>query len=101
MAEIKKEINGTTMNIALGGILDTKSAPQLQDAIMESVADVTEINFDFANLEYLTSAGLRAILVAQQEMEDKDGKMTLKNVSKDIMDIFNMTGFLSILTIID
>ncbi len=101
MAEIKKEINGTTMNIALGGILDTKSAPQLQDAIMESVADVTEINFDFANLEYLTSAGLRAILVAQQEMEDKDGKMTLKNVSKDIMDIFKMTGFLSILTIID
>ena len=101
MAEIKKEINGTTMNIALWGILDTKSAPQLQDAIMESVADVTEINFDFANLEYLTSAGLRAILVAQQEMEDKDGKMTLKNVSKDIMDIFKMTGFLSILTIID
>ena len=101
MAEIKKEINGTTMNIALGGILDTKSAPQLQDAIMESVADVTEINFDFANLEYLTSAGLRAILVAQQEMEDKDGKITLKNVSKDIMDIFKMTGFLSILTIID
>ena len=101
MAEIKKEINGTTMNIALGGILDTKSAPQLQDAIMESVTDVTEINFDFANLEYLTSAGLRAILVAQQEMEDKEGKMTLKNVSKDIMDIFKMTGFLSILTIID
>ena len=101
MAEIKKEINGTTMNIALVGILDTKSAPQLQDAIMESVADVTQINFDFANLEYLTSAGLRAILVAQQEMEDKDGMMTLKNVSKDIMDIFKMTGFLSILTIID
>ncbi|WP_034444042.1 STAS domain-containing protein [Butyrivibrio sp. AE2032] len=101
MADIKKEISGTTMNIALGGILDTKSAPQLQDAIMESVADVTEINIDMAQLEYLTSAGLRAILVAQQEMDDKDGKMTLKHVAKEIIDIFKMTGFLSILTIED
>ena len=101
MADIKKEITGTTLNIEVGGILDTKTAPELQNAIMESVADVTEINFDFARLEYLTSAGLRAILVAQQEMEDKDGQMTLKNVSKEIKDIFKMTGFLGILTIID
>nr|WP_297708818.1 STAS domain-containing protein [uncultured Butyrivibrio sp.] len=99
MADIKKEIDGTVMNISLCGMLDSKSAPQLRDMILESAADVSEINMDLAELEYLTSAGLRAILVGQQEMDDKDGKMTLKNVSKDILDIFRMTGFLKILTI--
>ena len=100
MAVIKKEITGKIMNIAIGGALNSQSAPELGEIIKESAADVTEINFDFANLEYLTSAGLRVILTAQQEMDDKDGAMTIKNVSQDIMDIFKMTGFLSILTIV-
>ena len=73
---------------------------QLRDMILESAADVSEINMDLAELEYLTSAGLRAILVGQQEMDDKNGKMTLKNVSDDIMEIFDYTGFADILTIL-
>ena len=100
MAEIKKEINGNTMNIALSGALNSQSAPELDEIIKTCVADVTEIIFDFADLEYLTSAGLRVILAAQQGMDEKDGIMTIKNVSQDIMGIFKMTGFLSILTII-
>ena len=100
MAEIKKEINGTVMNIALSGALNSQSAPKLQEEILSSVGDVTEINFDFAKLDYLTSAGLRVTLTAQQEMDDKDGTLTIKNVSDEIMDIFKMTGFLNILTII-
>jgi anti-sigma B factor antagonist len=101
MAEIVKEINGTTMNIALSGMLNSQNSSELQESIMESVEGITEINFDFANLQYLTSAGLRVILVAQQEMDDKNGKMTLKNVCDDIMEIFKMTGFLNVLTIIN
>ena len=101
MAEIKKEIIGSTINIAITGALNSQSAPELHEIIMDAVPDVTEMNFDFAGVEYLTSAGLREILTAQQEMDDKDGKLTIKNVSQDIMDIFKMTGFLSILTIIE
>jgi anti-sigma B factor antagonist len=101
MAGIKKEINGTAMNIALSGALNSQTAPELQEAILSSVGDVTEISFDFSDLEYLTSAGLRVILSAQQEMDEKDGTMTIKNVSQEIMDIFKMTGFLNILTIIE
>ena len=100
MAEIKKEITGNTINIAITGALNSQSAPELHEIIMDAVPDVTEMNFDFAGVEYLASAGLREILTAQQEMDDKDGKLTIKNVSQDIMDIFKMTGFLSILTII-
>ena len=101
MSGIEKEINGTTMNIALGEQLDSKSAPELEQIIMSSVNDVTEINFDLAKLEYLTSAGLRVILTALQEMDDKGGTMTLKNVSPYVRDIFQVTEFLKILTIID
>ena len=100
MLNIKKELSGTTMNLALEGLLDTTTAPQLEEALMADLSDVNEIHFDFANLEYLTSAGLRIILVAQQEMEDKDGEMTLKNVSDDIMEIFDMTGFSDVLTFV-
>ena len=101
MAGIKKEINGTVMNIALSGALNSQLAPELEEVILASVSDVTEICFDFADLEYLTSAGLRVILSAQQEMDEKDGTMTIKNVSQEIMDIFKMTGFSNILTIIE
>lgn len=100
MAEIKKEITGNTINIALSGALNSKSAPELHEVIMAAVPQVTEMNFDFSDLEYLTSAGLREILTAQQEMDDKGGKLTIANVSRDIMDIFKVTGFLKILTIV-
>ena len=100
MLNITKEVNGETLNIALEGLLDTKTAPDLEAVFEEVLSSVSEINFDMEKLEYLTSAGLRVLLVAQQEMDDKDGTMTLKNVSDDIMEVFEMTGFVDVLTIL-
>ncbi len=100
MFNITNELAGTTLNIAMEGILDTKTAPELEAVITEHLSNVTEINFDLAKLEYLTSAGLRVLLMAQQELDDKDGTMTLKNVSDDIMEVFDMTGFIDVLTIL-
>ncbi len=100
MFNINSQKEGATLNISLEGLLDTKTSPELEKVIQENAADVTEINFDFEKLEYLTSAGLRALLTARQVMDDKDGTMTIKNVSADIMDIFKLTGFAGILTII-
>ncbi len=97
---IKNDLSGKTLNIALTGILDTVSAPRLETLITEHLGKVDEIRFDFSGLEYLTSAGLRVILFAQQEMDDIDGKMTLKNVSDEIMEVFDMTGFSDVLTIL-
>ncbi len=100
MFNIRTDKTGTKLDIALEGVLDTKTSPELMKVITQNIADVTEVNFDFASLEFLTSAGLRALLTARQEMDDKDGTMTIKNVSEDIMQIFKMTGFAEILTII-
>lgn len=100
MLSIKTNMTGTTLDIALEGLLDTKTAPDLEKEINDYIGDATEVNFDFADLEYLTSAGLRVLLAAQQEMDDKDGTMTIKNVGDDIMEIFDMTGFADVLTIL-
>ena len=100
MFNIIAESAGTTLSIALEGVLDTQAAPKLEALINEKIADATEVKFDFANLEYLTSAGLRVLLTAQQEMDDKEGIMSLANVNDEIMEIFDMTGFTDVLTII-
>ena len=100
MFNAKTNKTGTTLDISLEGVLDTKTSPDLMKVINDNISDVTEVIFDFANLEFLTSAGLRVLLSARQAMDDKDGQMTLKNVSADIMDIFKLTGFSGILNII-
>lgn len=94
---IKKTVEGTTLNIILEGRLDTSTAPQLE-AEVKSLEGVTELSLDFAALEYLSSAGLRVILAAQKVM-NKQGKMVIRHVNETIMEVFEVTGFLDILTI--
>lgn len=95
---IMKNTEGTTLNIALEGRLDTTTAPQLEEELSKSIADNTELNFDFAGLEYISSAGLRVLLGAQKVM-NKQGKMVIRNVNDVIAEVFEVTGFSDILTI--
>ncbi|MDE6730899.1 MAG: STAS domain-containing protein, partial [Oscillospiraceae bacterium] len=89
---------GKTLNIALEGRLDTTTAPQLEAELKQSIADSTELILDFAKLEYLSSAGLRVLLAAQKVM-NKQGRMVIRNVNDVIAEIFEVTGFVDILTI--
>ena len=95
---IEKTLNGTELIVALSGRLDTTTAPQLEAEIKASVAGVETLMLDFAGLEYLSSAGLRVILQAQKTM-NKQGEMIIKNVNETINEIFEVTGFVDILTI--
>ena len=95
---ISKNIDGTTMNIALEGRLDTTTSPRLEEEVRADIEGITELNFDLAALEYISSAGLRVLLAAQKIM-NAQGAMTVKNVSPEIMEIFEVTGFSEILTI--
>lgn len=94
---IIKTAQGAALTITLEGRLDTSTAPQLEGEL-KSLAGVTDLTLDFAALEYLSSAGLRVLLAAQKLM-NKQGKMTLKNVNETIMEVFEVTGFIDILTI--
>ncbi len=95
---IIKTLDGTTLNVALEGRLDTTTAPQLEAELKQSIADNTELILDFAKLQYISSAGLRVLLAAQKVMS-KQGKMVIRNVNDVIMEVFEVTGFVDILTV--
>ena len=95
---IDKQINGSELTLTLNGRLDTTTAPELENAIKENIAGVTNLVMDFAGLEYLSSAGLRVILSAQKTM-NKQGEMVIRNVNETINEVFEITGFIDILTI--
>ena len=95
---ITNQREGNQLNVALEGKLDTASAPQFETLIKEELSGVDLLVLDLAKLKYTSSAGLRTIVLAQKTM-NKQGKMILKNVGEDIMDVFDMTGLLDLLTI--
>ncbi len=95
---INKTQNGSDLVIALEGRLDTTTAPQLDDELKAALNGVQNLTFDFENLEYISSAGLRVLLSAQKVM-NKQGSMVVKNVSEEINEIFEVTGFIDILTV--
>ncbi len=98
MLDIRKNQKGSDLEFILSGRLDTITAPRLEEEVKASIGDVVNLSFDFTDLTYISSAGLRVLLSAQKTMAEK-GSMTVKNVSEDIHEIFDVTGFSDILTI--
>ncbi len=96
--EIIKNLDGNKLTIALEGRLDTSTAPNLEAELKSSLDGVTELVLDFNKLEYISSAGLRVVLAAQKTMS-KQGSMKLVGVNDEVMEVFEITGFVDILTI--
>ena len=95
---INQNKNGSKLVLAVEGRLDTTTAPQLESEIKSSISGITELEFDFSKLNYISSAGLRVLLSAQKIM-NKQGSMVIHGASEDLMEIFDVTGFIDILTI--
>ena len=95
---IDKMIEEKKLTITLTGRLDTTTAPQLETELKQNISGVEVLILDFAGLEYLSSAGLRVLLSAQKVM-NRQGSMIVKNVNEIIMEIFEVTGFVDLLTI--
>ena len=95
---ITKNMNGTTLEIALEGRLDTMTAPELEAALNESVDGAESLTMDVSKLEYISSAGLRVLLSAHKAMTAKGG-MKVTNVNEIVQEVFEVTGFADILTI--
>ena len=96
--EIRGKKEDQTLSLALVGRLDTTTAPELEARLKREIDDVTRLDLDFKELEYLSSAGLRVLLAAQKIM-NKQGTMVIHNVNETIMEVFDVTGFTDILTI--
>ena len=95
---ITKNQNGTELTIALEGRLDTTTAPELDKELKGCYEGIEALTLDFGKLDYISSAGLRVLLVAQKTM-NVQGEMKLTHVGTAIMDIFEVTGFSEILTV--
>ena len=95
---IEKNLNGTELNLKVEGRLDTTTAPELEATLKESYEGITKLVLNFENLAYLSSAGLRVLLTAQKVM-NKQGEMVIQNINETISEIFEVTGFVDILTI--
>ena len=96
---IHQNRNGSELTLSLEGRLDTSTAPELEKVIRESLNGVTALTLDCGKLEYISSAGLRVLMIAQKTM-NKQGSMKLTNVADFIMEVFELTGFSSLLTIV-
>lgn len=97
MLDINKETNGNKLVVALTGRLDTSTAPQLEEELKGATDNITDLLFDMKGLEYISSAGLRVLLATQKAMNAK-GSMKITGANENIMEIFEVTGFVDILS---
>ena len=96
--KIVSKRNGSTMEIALDGRLDTTTAPELEKEVRGKLAGITELVFDFSEVEYVSSAGLRIMMLAKKELK-AGGIMKVRNANELILEVFEVTGFSDVVTI--
>ena len=96
--KITKQLNNKELTLQLEGELNSVTAPEFEEVIRNELNNVDSLIIDLAKLSYLSSAGLRALLVAQKIMIKKDG-MVVRHPNNEVMEIFSLTGFLDVLNI--
>ena len=96
--KIEKNIENGKVVLKIEGRLDTTTAPELEKELDTLLSEAKELIFDMSELEYVSSAGLRVLLKAQKAM-NLQGNMKVTHVNESIMEVFEITGFLDILTI--
>ena len=89
---IKKMINGEILTLYVAGRIDTTNAKEFEDVINSELKDITGLIVDFAELEYISSAGLRVLLIAIKQMK-KQGSMKIVHSNEMVKEIFEVTGF--------
>ncbi len=96
--DINLEHAGTRLTVTVSGRLNTGTAPEFEEKLIPALKGVEELIIDFADLDYISSAGLRIVLTSQKIM-NRQGTMVIRNVKPEIYEVFEMTGFVDFLTI--
>lgn len=95
---IEKKVDGSNVTLVPVGMLDTANSAAFEAAADEAAEQAVDLTFDFSGVEYISSSGLRILLKSQKKMNTK-GKMRLINVNDTVKEVFDLTGFVDILTI--
>ena len=100
MLNVEKKLEDGALLIALEGELDTLSSPDFEDMLEPLLAQAQSVTIDFEKLEYISSAGLRVLLAAEQTMEEKGAeRVRVVNMNSTVRNIFNITGFTDVLAV--
>ena len=97
--DINKKLDNGCLTLKVDGRLDTNTSPELEEAM--KLEGVTEIVFDFAGLEYVSSAGLRILMTAHKAMMACGGKMTVVNPNAIVKGVFDMTGMSDVFNVVE
>ena len=96
---IQQTKDGEILTMAIEGRIDTLTAPELKTQIEGAIDGVMDLILDFSKVDYISSAGLRSLMTAQNWMDARDGSMVIRNASKNIQGIFKVTGLDSFLVL--
>ena len=95
--KINKTSNNNELTLTVIGELNTTTYQELEDVVKNSLNGIKKLVFDFKELEYISSAGLRVLLVSKKLMDQQQGKLVVKNANPSVKEIFDITGFTNIL----
>lgn len=95
---IDSKRDGTALMLSVAGRLETATAPQLEEVLINSLEGITALTFDFHELEYISSAGLRVVLLAVKKMK-RYGLPVVKGANEIVKEVFEVTGFSDFLKI--
>ena len=87
---IDKKLEDGKLSLKIGGRLDTNTSPELSETLKGLDDSCEALVLDLANLEYISSAGLRVLVSAHKQMK---GNLTIRNVSAEVMQVLHMAGF--------
>lgn len=96
---IQTNYDGTTATLEIEGRVDTMTSPQLQQAVLQAFQSAKKVVLDFEKVTYISSAGLRVLLIGQKTAQSKQMSMVLKNVGQTVKNVLDMVGFTSVMTI--
>ena len=100
MLNVEKKLEDGALLIALEGELDTLSSPDFEDMLEPLLAQAQSVTIDFEKLEYISSAGLRVLLAAEQTLEERGAeRVRVVNMNSTIRNIFDITGFTDVLAV--
>lgn len=98
---IETKIDGANIIATITGEIDGKSAPQVQGELLTALQAGNRLLVDMRGVTYLSSAGLRMLLLLYRQVAAKNGKVVLVGVSEEIRDTMSMTGFINFFTLAD
>lgn len=87
--------SGDIAIVEVEGSIDSKTAPDLQQSILNIIDETNKIILDLSQVSFVSSAGLRVLLLVYRQLKTKDGKVVLVGVSEEIKEVMFMTGFIN------